>query len=146
MLAFALTLALALAPAPAAPAETAGRQPPGQPQAPRASALTDSAVNAQARAISSSLRCPVCQGQSIQDSEAPLAGDMRELIREKLRAGESPEQIRDYFVSKYGEWILLKPEAHGVNLAVYGLPMLGFLGGAIAIVLAARRWTRSARN
>lgn len=137
MLAFALALALVLAPAGA------------QDQAPAGAAnavAQDSAVNAQARALSSALRCPVCQGQSLQDSEAPLAGQMRELIRDKLRQGESPQQVRDYFVSKYGEWILLQPEAHGLNLAVYVLPVLGLLLGGGALVLAARRWTRAPRD
>jgi cytochrome c-type biogenesis protein CcmH len=68
---------------------------------------------------------------------------MRELIREKLRNGESPQEIRQYFLSKYGEWILLQPEAHGINLAVYVLPILGLLLGGAALFLAARRWTRS---
>ncbi len=141
MLALALSLVLALLPAQASPPATAQLQAQGQasPTLP-----DDSTVNAQARTLSSSLRCPVCQGQSIQDSEAPLAGEMRELIREKLRQGESPQQVRDYFVSKYGEWILLQPEAHGLNLAVYVLPILGLLLGGGALVLAARRWTRGA--
>jgi len=142
MLPFLLSLAIVAAPAQAAPV-VAQPYAQGPTQAGAANAIPDdSTVNAQARALSSSLRCPVCQGQSIQDSEAPLAGQMRDLIREKLRQGESPQQVRDYFVSKYGEWILLQPEAHGLNLAVYVLPILGLLLGGGALVLAARRWTR----
>ncbi|HEX9107091.1 MAG TPA: cytochrome c-type biogenesis protein CcmH, partial [Longimicrobiales bacterium] len=91
MLAFALALALVLAPA-RAPASAQDQAPAGAANA----VAQDSAVNAQARALSSALRCPVCQGQSLQDSEAPLAGQMRELIRDKLRQGESPQQVRDY--------------------------------------------------
>ena len=143
----ALALALALAgPAPAAaPAQATAAQ--GQPTAkdapsPSSDAFRDSAVDAQTRVLAAGLRCPVCQGQSIQDSEAPLAGEMRELIREKLRQGESPAEVRAYFVSKYGEWILLQPEAHGFTLAVYLLPVLGLLAGAVVVFLAARRWTR----
>ncbi len=151
--AIALALALALAgPGPAAsPAQATGAQgqatakgdtPVSGAAAPSNNALRDSAVDAQTRVLAAGLRCPVCQGQSIQDSEAPLAGEMRELIREKLRQGDSPAEVRAYFVSKYGEWILLQPEAHGFTLAVYLLPVLGLLAGAVVVFLAARRWTR----
>jgi len=144
MIVLFLSLALALAPTQVAPASAPKENTQAQVQSAAHAIPDDSTVNAQARALSSSLRCPVCQGQSIQDSEAPLAGEMRELIREKLRQGESPQQVRDYFVSKYGEWILLQPEAHGLNLAVYVLPILGLVLGGGALVLAARRWTRGA--
>ena len=140
--AVALALALALAQTQA-PSASAGPAPAPAAAVP-SSAPRDSAIQTQARSIASGLRCPVCRGQSIQDSEAPLAGEMRELIREKLRNGESPQQIRQYFLSKYGEWILLQPEAHGFNLAVYVLPILGLLLGGAALFLAARRWTQAA--
>ncbi len=136
--AVALSLALALVQAPQSPSAPTEATAP----VPAAATLQDSALQVQARSIASGLRCPVCQGQSIQDSEAPLAGEMRELIREKLRNGESPQEIRQYFLSKYGEWILLQPEAHGINLAVYLLPILGLVAGGAAIFLAARRWTQ----
>ncbi len=138
--AVAFSILLALAPAQT-PGQAASTPVPGA--AASTSLLQDSAVDAQARSIASGLRCPVCRGQSIQDSEAPLAGEMRELIREKLRQGESPQEIKGYFLSKYGEWILLQPEAHGINLAVYVLPVLGLLLGGAALFLAARRWTQS---
>lgn len=149
-LAFALALAAAgvpghLAAQATSPADAPVAQAPAAP-APLtpAAAAADSALDAHTREVASTLRCPVCQGQSIQDSEAPLAGEMRDLIRDKLRGGETPDQVRSYFVSKYGQWILLRPEAHGFVLAVYLLPILGILAGGAVIVLAARRWVRAA--
>ncbi len=111
---------------------------------PLATSPQDSVLDARTKALASELRCPVCQGLSLQDSPSELAQQMRGVIRDQLRAGRTPEQVRAYFVSKYGEWILMKPEAHGFNLAVYILPVLGLLVGGILIVRAARRWTRAA--
>ncbi len=67
---------------------------------------------------------------------------MRDVVREQLAAGRSSEEVKAYFVSKYGEWILLEPKAHGANLTVYLLPFVMLLGGASLIVIAVRRWTR----
>ncbi len=138
----ALTLALALAPL----GTTARAQMPGTASAPASTPVgpADSALDARTREVAASLRCPVCQGQSLEDSDAPLAGEMRQLIRERLRGGESPADVRSYFVSKYGQWILLRPEPQGFVLTVYILPVLGILVGAAAILLAARRWVRAA--
>ncbi len=111
--------------------------------APVATSPQDSVLDARTKALASELRCPVCQGLSLQDSPSELAQQMRGLIRDQLRAGRTPEQVRAYFVSKYGEWILMTPEAHGFNLAVYVLPVLGLLIGGVLIVRAARRWTRA---
>ncbi len=85
----------------------------------------------------------MCQGESIQDSPAELAKAMRQVVREQLAAGRSSDEVKAYFVSKYGEWILLEPKAHGANLTVYLLPFVMLLGGAILIVIAVRRWTRA---
>ncbi len=137
-----LALALLLAPGFAAAQENgpgAARVP-----APVATSPQDSVLDARTKALASELRCPVCQGLSLQDSPSELAQQMRAVIRDQLRAGRTPEQVRAYFVSKYGEWILLQPEAHGFNLAVYILPVLGLLIGGFVIVRAARRWTRAA--
>jgi len=92
-------------------------------------------------AVASQLRCPVCQGLSIEDSPTELARDMRAVVREQLASGKSPEEVKAYFVSKYGEWILLEPEPRGLNLAVYLLPVLALAGGATVIVRSVRRWT-----
>ncbi|HBH04107.1 MAG TPA: hypothetical protein DDZ42_19730 [Candidatus Rokubacteria bacterium] len=94
------------------------------------------------REVASGLRCPVCQNLSVAESTSELARDMRALILDQLRAGKTPEEIRAYFVSKYGPWILLSPPARGIGLLVWLLPALAAvlaLGGAL---LALRRWAR----
>jgi cytochrome c-type biogenesis protein CcmH len=97
-------------------------------------------IDRMTREIAQQLRCPVCQGNSLQDSPSTLAQEMRSVIREKLEAGQTPGEIKAYFKSAYGEFILLKPEARGFNLAVYLLPVLAVLFGAVIVFLAARRW------
>lgn len=93
----------------------------------------DSALDRRAREVSSGLRCPVCQGLSIQDSPADLAVEMKALVREQLAAGRSPEQVRAYFIEKYGEWVLLSPRPAGFNLLVYLLPLVLLGVGAIVV-------------
>jgi cytochrome c-type biogenesis protein CcmH len=83
----------------------------------------------------------VCQGESIQDSPAALAQEMRAIVREQLAAGRTPDDVKAYFVDKYGEWILLRPKAQGWNMLVYVLPLVVLLIGAAVIVRATRRWT-----
>lgn len=102
----------------------------------------DSALEARTTEVASTLRCPVCQGESIQDSPSELAQQMRTLVRDKLRAGETPEQIKGYFVSRYGEWILLEPKMTGLNIALYALPVLLIIGGVALVVFLVRRWTK----
>lgn len=101
----------------------------------------DSALEAHTSAVASQLRCPVCQGLSIQESPSELAQQMRAVVRSQLAAGRSPADVQAYFVSKYGEWILLAPAPRGINLLVYAMPILLVLGGLLAVVLAVRRWT-----
>lgn len=113
----------------------------GTAPAPAASALSDSALDAMTRALSSELRCPVCQGLSLADSPSELALEMRDVIKDQLRAGKSPEQVRQYFIGKYGEWILLEPQPHGLNLIVYILPVLAVAVGLLVIWRAVRKWT-----
>jgi len=86
-------------------------------------------LDARAYAIAAKLRCPVCQNESVADSPAELAGQMRMLIREKLAAGETDEQIVDYFVSKYGQWILLEPPRRGLLWVVWLAPTAALLAG-----------------
>jgi cytochrome c-type biogenesis protein CcmH len=126
----------------AAAAQLARAQGP-QPSGKIISASGDSRLDDSVRSVSSQLRCPVCQGESIQESPAELAKEMRQVVREQLAAGRSSDEVKAYFVSKYGEWILLEPKAHGANLTVYLLPFVMLLGGAILIVIAVRRWTRA---
>jgi cytochrome c-type biogenesis protein CcmH len=105
-------------------------------------AQSDSVIEATTTAIAVQLRCPVCQGESIQDSPSELARQMRNLVRDQLRAGKSPSDVKAYFVSRYGEWILLQPRAAGFNLLIYVVPALAVVGGLALIVFAVRRWTR----
>ena len=115
--------------------------------APRQSAVTkttpgaDSVLDAQTTAVSKTLRCPVCQGESIQDSPSELSAQMRGVVRERLRAGESPESVRAYFASKYGEWILLEPKMTGLNILLYALPVVLVIGGVTLVVLLVRKWS-----
>lgn len=102
----------------------------------------DPVLDARAQAVSSRLRCPVCQGESIQDSPAELATQMKALVREQLHAGRSEGEVLEYFVQKYGQWILLEPRAEGINLLVYGLPILFLALGGGALVVLVKRWTR----
>ena len=101
---------------------------------------SDSALEIAVREVASELRCPVCQGESIQDSPAGLAQEMRAVVREQLAAGRSPEQVKKYFADKYGEWILLRPKARGWNVLVYVLPVVVLLLGAGIVMRATRRW------
>jgi cytochrome c-type biogenesis protein CcmH len=101
----------------------------------------DSALDAQVAAVASTLRCPVCQGESIQDSPSELAAEMRLVVRDKLRAGKTPEEIRAYFVSRYGEWILLEPKMTGLNILLYVFPVLLVIGGLVVVGILVRRWT-----
>jgi cytochrome c-type biogenesis protein CcmH len=94
--------------------------------------------------VAALLRCPVCQGEAIQDSPSELAQQMRMVVKEQLASGKSPDEVKEYFVSKYGEWILLEPKAHGFNLVLYVLPVLLVLGGAVFLVFIVRKWTAAA--
>ena len=101
--------------------------------------LSDPSLEARARALSAQMRCLVCQNESIDDSEATLAKDIRLLIRERIVKGESNETIRDFLVSRYGDFILLKPPFRPETLLLWlGAPLTLALGG-LAIVLALRR-------
>lgn len=103
--------------------------------------LDDPVLEARAIRLSSELRCPVCQGLPINDSPSPLAQDMKNVIRSQVAAGATDAEVREYFVSKYGEWVLLEPKAQGFNLLVYVLPFLALVGGGVLIAVAVRRWT-----
>lgn len=104
----------------------------------------DPVLDAATSAVAAELRCPVCQGVAIQDSPSELAQQMRMVVKEQLAAGKSADEVKDYFVSKYGEWILLEPQAHGFNLVIYALPVLLVLGGAAFLVFIVRKWTAAA--
>ncbi len=112
----------------------------------QSAAKGDSSLEARTTAVASTLRCPVCQGESIQDSPSELAQQMRSVVRDRLRAGQTPDQVRSYFVSRYGEWILLEPKMTGLNIALYVLPVVLVVGGLILIVILVRRWTKPAEG
>ena len=99
--------------------------------------LPDRALEARARAISEGLRCLVCQNQSIDDSAAPLARDLRVIVREHLAAGDTDDEIRAYLVRRYGDFVLLKPPLAPETLLLWGTPGLVLLAGGA--VLARRR-------
>ena len=101
--------------------------------------LADPALEARARNLSKELRCLVCQNQSIDDSEAPLAHDLRVIVRERLKAGDTDTQIVDYLVVRYGEFVLLKPRLSWHTLALWGAPPAAVLLGIAMLVVVNRR-------
>ena len=109
--------------------------------------LKDPAMEARAREISEGLRCLVCQNQSIDDSDAPLAKDLRVLVRERLKEGDSNRQVVDYVVARYGEFVLLRPVFALHTLLLWLTPVLAVLLGGLGIWrLARRRPPAPARN
>jgi len=101
--------------------------------------LNDPALEARARALSQELRCMVCQNQSIDDSDAPLARDLRILVRERLVAGDSDAQVIDFLVARYGEFVLLKPRLSWHTALLWSAPFAVVIIGAIGFVVAGRR-------
>ncbi len=101
--------------------------------------LSDPALEVRARALSEELRCMVCQNQSIDDSEAPLARDIRILLRERLEAGDTDEQVIDFLVARYGEFILLKPRFNAHTWLLWLVPPGVLLIGGLAAGIA---WSR----
>ncbi|MBR0766021.1 cytochrome c-type biogenesis protein [Bradyrhizobium japonicum] len=101
--------------------------------------LTNPKLEARARAISAGLRCLVCQNESIDDSKAELARDLRLLVRERLKLGESDEQVRAFLVKRYGNFILLKPPLDLETALLWGMPPLVLGAGAIALLFGLRR-------
>lgn len=104
---------------------------------------SDDPLKDRTHAIAAQLRCPVCQGLSLADSQSELSLQMRGVITEQLRAGKSEQQVIDYFVAKYGEWILLEPKARGFNLIAYFLPLILLAAGIGVIYVSVRKWTRA---
>ena len=99
----------------------------------------DPALEARARALSQHLRCMVCQNQSIDDSDAPLAHDLRVLVRERLKAGDSDSQVIDFLVARYGEFVLLKPRFEWHTAPLWLAPFALLLIGGITVFVAGRR-------
>jgi len=100
----------------------------------------------QVRLVAAQLRCPVCQNLSVAESPSEMAREMRGVIREQLQAGKTPEEIKAYFLSKYGDWILLSPRPRGLSLLVWVGPFAAAAVGIAVAVLAVRRWARRSRR
>lgn len=106
--------------------------------------LDDPALESRARTLSAELRCLVCQNQSIDDSDAPLARDLRVLVRERLVAGDSDEQVMDFVVSRYGEFVLLKPSFSAQNALLWAAPLVILLIGGVVLIISIRNRRRPA--
>ncbi|MCI5073480.1 cytochrome c-type biogenesis protein [Oricola sp.] len=100
--------------------------------------LQDPALEQRARDISAKLRCLVCQNQSIDDSDAELAHDLRVIVRERIVQGDTNEQVMDYVVSRYGEFVLLQPRFSARNLLLWATPAIGLLLGGITMIFLFR--------
>lgn len=96
--------------------------------------------------VAAQLRCVVCQNLSVADSPSEMANQMRAIVRERLARGESPEQVIEYFVDKYGEWILLSPRTRGFTLLVWVVPFVAVAIGLALVAVRLRRWTRLRRT
>ncbi|MEY9637367.1 cytochrome c-type biogenesis protein CcmH [Bradyrhizobium japonicum] len=105
--------------------------------------MSDPAKEARARDLSRELRCMVCQNQSIDDSDAPLARDLRLLVRERIAAGDSNSQVLDFLVARYGEFVLLKPRFERQTMLLWLLAPLLLISGGLALWLQIRRRARS---
>jgi cytochrome c-type biogenesis protein CcmH len=108
--------------------------------------MSDPGKEARARDLSRELRCMVCQNQSIDDSEAPLARDLRLLVRERIAAGDSDAQVMDFLVARYGEFVLLKPRLKPHTLLLWLLPPLALAGGGLALWAHHRRRNRATQE
>ncbi len=100
----------------------------------------------QVHEVAADLRCVVCQNLSVADSPSEMAAQMRAIVRERLAAGETPAQVRQYFVERYGDWILLAPPRRGFTLVVWVAPLIAVLVGLGVVTLLVRRWTSRRRT
>jgi cytochrome c-type biogenesis protein CcmH len=105
--------------------------------------LSDPALEARARVLSQELRCLVCQNQSIDDSDALLARDLRLLLRERLKSGDSDQQVLDFLVARYGEFVLLRPPLGWNTVLLWLTPGLLLAAGVIVLLAAGRRRSRA---
>jgi cytochrome c-type biogenesis protein CcmH len=105
----------------------------------------DTSASARADRLAHQLACPVCEGQSVADSNSPQSRSIREDIPRRIAAGQSDAEIRAYYVSKYGERVLETPSNSGLGIVAWGVPALVVILGAVAIVFAVRRWSHTPR-
>ena len=113
----------------------AGAQPPAAP-------VSEDTVHE----VATQLRCVVCQSLSVADSPSEMASQMRGIIRARLAASERPAEVIQYFVDRYGEWILLAPRRRGFNLLVWLFPLVAVATGLVLVATIVRRWTRRRRD
>ena len=106
--------------------------------------LQDPTLEARARALSRDLRCMVCQNQSIDDSDAPLARDLRILVRDQIKTGASDQQVLDFLVERYGEFVLLRPRLAPHTALLWLVAPVALISGAIVLIAFARRRTKAA--
>jgi cytochrome c-type biogenesis protein CcmH len=139
MRAFLARLGLVVALAVAGPALADSLLPPAQYANTQ---LPDPRQERQAKALMETVRCLVCQGQSIADSDAEMAGDMRAMIRQRILAGESPDQIREWLISRYGNWVTYDPPLEPVTWPLWATPVLLIAAG---LFLARNRFKRRRR-
>ncbi len=129
----------------AVPGSAEAQEPmlPGEPTGDSAELTDPRAAELDARAadIAAQLRCPVCSGQSVLESNSAIAQEMQEVIRERLAQGDGEREVLTYFRGAYGDWIILRPRATGLNLLVYVLPAVALLGGGIWLFFVLRRWS-----
>ena len=101
--------------------------------------LADPILEARAKAITQQLRCPTCVSQSVDDSNVGISQDLQRLVRERIIAGDSDREILDYVASRYGDFVLLKPRTRGVNLVLWSLPALLFVGSVVGFIVLRRK-------
>jgi len=133
-----MTILLLLLSGTAGPAYAAGEQPE---ESTYVAPLANPVLEARAKALQKELRCLVCQGQSIDESNAPLAADLRRLIRQQIQAGQSEQQIKDFLVARYSAFVLMKPPVRQDTFLLWFGPMLMVLGGSgvIGVIVARSR-------
>src|SRR5438105_3782261 len=108
--------------------------------------LSDAALEARARTLSKELRCMVCQNQSIDDSDAPLARDLRILVRERLQAGDTDQHVIDYLTARYGDFVLLRPRFSSRTAALWLTPLGVLVIGGLGLVMIWRRRANAEAN
>ncbi len=104
--------------------------------------LTDAEFEKRFLALSDALRCPTCQGLSVKDSEAGFSEHMKQKIEEMIRAGKTDEEVKAFFVDRYGQWILREPPKTGFNLLLWVLPGAGLVLGLVVVLMRSRKWVR----
>lgn len=107
-----------------------------------ADTVDETDIDIKTREIAKTLRCTVCQTENIWESGAPLAKQMRDLVRERVAQGQSAEEIRAYFLSRYGDYILMEPPKQGINWLIWTIPFILLLGGGVLLYRELRQWVR----